>query len=90
MILGVPQRSVFGPLIFLIFINDLPIFLKSIFSKLLADDTTLLFSGDDIDSCISSYKNGLEALINWCDHNRLYINWSKTFIYYSKENNRAT
>jgi hypothetical protein len=78
--LGVPQSSVLGPLFFIIFINDLPFFLIKILSKFFADDTTLLFHGGTIDSVISSFKLGLKQIIEWCDYNRLFINWSKTFI----------
>ena len=78
--LGAPQGSVLGPLIFLIFINDLPMYLNNTISKLFADDTTMLFSGDNIDLCINKCKKAIELLIIWCNHNRLMINWKKTQI----------
>ena len=80
LLLGVPQGSVLGPLFFLIFINDLPFFLSEIFSTLFADDTTLLFSGPNLDKTISLLRVGLKQLNEWCKHNRLYINWSKTYL----------
>ena len=80
--LGVPQGSVLGPLFFIIFINDLPEFLNNIYSKLFADDTTLVFDGSNLVDCNTSLKNGIIVLNEWCKHNRLYINWSKTFVMY--------
>ena len=79
-LLGVPQGSVLGPLLFIIFINDLPNDLIDTLTRLFADDTSLIFHGLDLDSVISSYKAGLKQLNEWCKHNRLYINWSKTYI----------
>jgi hypothetical protein len=78
--LGIPQGSVLGVLLFLIFINDLPIYLENILSILFADDTTLVLTGKTINEVTSVFKSGLKSLNEWCKHNRLYINWDKTFI----------
>ena len=50
------------------------------FVRLFADDASMLLSGSSFDECIKSCKNGIAALIEWCHFNRLYINWTKTYI----------
>ena len=81
-ILGVPQGSVFGPLLFLVFINDLA-FIIELACKLFADDTTLYAtttkSTDSLDTLIIDFVRKLNPLIEWCSMNRMDINWSKTF-----------
>ena len=78
--LGVPQGSVLGPLLFLIFINDFVIYLKDFMVKLFADDTTILHSDTNIKSLMSNFKLSIENLVTWFKYNRIDINWSKTKI----------
>ena len=66
-------------MLFLIYINDLPIYLNEIASVLFADDTTLISSGTDIQAAIIKLKSETKNLLVWCDYNRLSINWSKTY-----------
>ena len=79
-LINIDLGSVLVPLLFLIYINDMSIFLSDYFVRLFADNITMLFSCSSLDECIKSFKNGIAALIEWCNYNRLYINWTKTYI----------
>lgn len=78
-LLGVPQGSILGPLLFLIFINDLPYFLEKVVTKMFADDTALFSSELTLSLVIETFEDQVKCLLDWCNGNRVDINWSKTY-----------
>ena len=69
-----------GPILFSLFINDLPLHVKNIFTdcNMLADDTTLHTSGKDVLQIRSSMQDSLNQVSNWCNNNDMVINPTKS------------
>jgi hypothetical protein len=88
--LGVPQGSVLGPLLFLIFINDLPNSISSLAVKMFADDTTIYLAGNNLNDLIDSFKNKINDFIVWCKFNKMDINWSKTKCMFISRNSKIS
>ena len=66
---GVPQGSILGPLLFLIYINDMP---QAVGSDLLlyADDTCLVFQHGNIKTIEENLNRDLSTLVDWFVDNR--------------------
>ena len=78
---GVPQGSILGPLLFIIFINSLPSCLASkpeTKVSMYADDTMIMFDGTTPDTIESDMVNGLNQVTKWLVNHKLTFNVSKT------------
>ena len=75
---GIPQGSCLGPLLFLIFVNDLPLTLKNAEPSIFADDTSFTASADSIPSLLRILDENIESPINWMTSNKLTLNKLKT------------
>lgn len=86
---GVPQGSILGPTLFLIYINDLCA-LTTLRGTIVsyADDTALLFSADNWDEVFRTAQEGLNLVTNWLQENYLTLNAEKTkFLTFSIRSN---
>ena len=79
---GVPQGSILGPLLFLLYINDLPLHVNTIENdvknELFADDASLYTSSSSIDLLRNSLQDGLNKVKEWCNLNQMIVHPNKT------------
>ena len=85
---GVPQGSILGPLLFVIFINDLPLVLENVNADLYADDTTIHKSASSVDVLSTALNADFQNITEWCIENNMVLNTDKTKVMLIGSNRR--
>ena len=75
---GVPQGSILGPLLFVIYINDLPNISNLAKFILYADDANILLTGKDTEEILEKFDSIANSILKWVNSNGLALNLKKT------------
>ena len=75
---GIPQGSILGPILFIIYVNDMPFITSEANCILYADNTKILISDSNIDNLYAKASIIFSMFSQWFTTNRLALNDNKT------------
>ena len=76
--IGVPQGSILGPLLFLLYINDMCDVSHRVSFIQFADDTSIYCTGSSLESVCTTLETEMISICEWLNNNKLFLNVSKT------------
>uniref|UniRef100_A0A8C6V2B9 Reverse transcriptase domain-containing protein n=1 Tax=Neogobius melanostomus TaxID=47308 RepID=A0A8C6V2B9_9GOBI len=89
--MGVPQGSILGPLLFSLYINDLPSVCDDVDVQMYADDTVIYTDGKDHEQVATKLSKAMDKISIWLNDSCLTLNVSKTAtMFFSTKPNKKT
>ena len=85
---GVPQGSVLGPTLFILYINDIFNVVNGVRMTMYADDCVVYYANNRLQTVINKLERNLKYIDNWCVSNRLRMNSYKTKVLYTSSKYR--
>ena len=83
---GVPQGSTISPILFSLYINDLPDVCPAVHTQMYADDTAIFYHGEEPAEVAAVLSNAMNAICTWLTDNELSLNVEKTVaIFFAKK-----